>query len=47
METAGPIILACGLIYGIFLASRRRANQKARGDAATRRLYRQKGEEIE
>jgi hypothetical protein len=47
MEIAGPIILACGLIYGIFFASRRRRDQKARGDAATRRLYQQKDNEIE
>ena len=47
MEIAAPIVLACGLIYGIVYASRRRRDQKARGDAATRRLYRQKDEEIE
>jgi hypothetical protein len=47
MEIAGPIILAGGLIYGIFYASRRRRDQKARGDAATRRLYQQKDNEIE
>jgi hypothetical protein len=28
MEIAGPIILAGGLIYGIFFASRRRRDQK-------------------
>ena len=47
MEIAGPIILAGGLIYGIFVASRRRRDQKARGDAATRQLYQQKDNEIE
>jgi hypothetical protein len=46
-EIAAPIVLACGLIYGIVYASRRRRDQKARGDAATRRLYQQKDNEIE
>ena len=47
MEIAAPIALACGLIYGIVYASRRRRDQKTRGDAATRRLYQQKDNEIE
>jgi hypothetical protein len=46
MEIAGPIILAGGLIYGIFFASRRRRDQKARGDTATRRLYQQTDNEM-
>jgi hypothetical protein len=46
MEIAGPIVLACGLIYGIFVASRRRGGKKSAGDAATRRLYQQKDDEI-
>jgi hypothetical protein len=47
MEIVGPIILAVGLLYGIFVVSRRRGPEKSRGDAATRRLYQQKDNEIQ
>ena len=46
MEIVGPIILAGALLYGIWVASRRRTAQKSVGDAATRRLYQQKDNEI-
>ena len=39
MEIAGPILLAAGLIYGLY--SRRRRGQQQQADTATRRLYTQ------
>ena len=40
MEIVGPILLAAGLVYGIY-HSRRPRGQQQRADAATKQLYAQ------
>jgi hypothetical protein len=44
MEIVGPLVLAAGLAYGIWVASRRRRAAREASDQAARRLFQQRDE---
>jgi hypothetical protein len=44
MEILGPLVLAAGLAYGIWVASRRRRKSREVSDQAARRLFQQRDE---
>jgi hypothetical protein len=44
MEILGPLVLAAGLAYGIWVASRRRRAAREASDQAARRLFQQRDE---
>jgi hypothetical protein len=44
MEIVGPLVLAGGLAYGIWVASRRRRVAREASDQAARRLFQQRDE---
>ena len=44
MEIVGPLVLAAGLAYGIWVASKRRRAAREASDQAARRLFQQRDE---
>ena len=44
MEIVGPLVLAAGLAYGIWVASKRRRASREASDHAARRLFQQRDE---